>query len=549
VKNPDMLRASADITSFFEKSEYELQVCSQQMIREDGQSCREQQLLFRKGKTASGTIEPHMFLELYAGEGKEELYEDEERTQVLANQRIRLRTIGSIDEAKIVEAKEALNNFVVDYLEGGLAGDDEQLPGTTVYKCNVFLCRGRFENNLAQWTMRMCDFMVDRLGWNFVVCSLCNMGDFGQYRSQQLVFHYDGEKRAIPLSMKKVDASQANGTDWESTQLPSHWTSLTQEDVLSHSVVQKVQPCGEDEKLGLQSMLDASFKRVLTRDRRPDDEAPDNEEMPYRCEIVHVFRSEHAWLNHRYHQKRAGIEIEEPFPVKTGGFAGVLDSQLDPGDSYLYHGTNPSSAMNILKTGFGLDHAGHTTGTMYGVGVYMAECSSKSDEYSKDDGGNTYPSLHAILVCKCFVGVPLTVDSPGPHTDAAREANLHCVCGDRESKVGTYREFIFFDEAQVYPEYAVIYRRIYDPVDAPEHMRVKATGTTGRAWQHRTGEGWKNLPMEISKQLNAVLAKEGGDKTFNVTLGGTEFEFNAETKTGTNLKSGKAVPLRAPMVK
>ena len=29
----------------------------------------------------------------------------------------------------------------------------------------------------------------------------------------------------------------------------------------------------------------------------------------------------------------------------------------------------------------------------------MAECSSKSDEYGRDDGGNTYPSLHAMLVC------------------------------------------------------------------------------------------------------------------------------------------------------
>merc|ERR1719399_238682 len=111
--------------------------------------------------------------------------------------------------------------------------------------------------------------------------------------------------------------------------------------------------------------------------------------MPYRCEIVHVFRSEHAFLNHKYEQRRAGIDIAEPFPTKTLGHGGVLDSHLELGDSYLFHGTNPSSAMNILKTGFVLDHAGHTTGTMYGAGVYMAECSSKSDEYSKDDGGNT----------------------------------------------------------------------------------------------------------------------------------------------------------------
>merc|ERR1712050_578970 len=148
------------------------------------------------------------------------------------------------------------------------------------------------------------------------------------------------------------------------------------------------------------------------------------------------------------------------FRVKTAGVTG-LDSQLSIGDGYLYHGTNPSSAMNILRTGFVLDHAGHTTGMMYGSGVYMAECSSKSDEYSKDDGGNTYPSLHAILVCRCLVGKPLVVDSAGNHTKTASEQGFDCVCGDRETKVKTYREFIFFDEAQVYPEYAVIYRRQY----------------------------------------------------------------------------------------
>merc|ERR1712050_585684 len=100
------------------------------------------------------------------------------------------------------------------------------------------------------------------------------------------------------------------------------------------------------------------------------------------------------------------------FRVKTAGVAG-LDSQLSIGDGYLYHGTNPSSAMNILRTGFVLDHAGHTTGMMYGAGVYMAECSSKSDEYGRDDGGNSYPGLNALLLCKCFLGNPLVVNTPG----------------------------------------------------------------------------------------------------------------------------------------
>merc|ERR1740130_991269 len=127
--------------------------------------------------------------------------------------------------------------------------------------------------------------------------------------------------------------------------------------------------------------------------------------------------------------------------------------------------------MNILRTGFLTQHAGHTTGMMYGSGIYVAECASKADEYSRDDGGNTYPSLHAILVNRCFLGKCLVVNEAGPHTETALAEGYHSVVGDRETKVGTYKEFIFPYAEQVYPEYAVIYRRVYDREVAPEHMR------------------------------------------------------------------------------
>lgn len=552
LKNPDMLRAAADVTSFFENKGWELQVSGQQIVQEEAQKVREQQLIFRPGKTAVGTIEPHLFIELYAGEGKEEFYENEEHTQVLANQRIRLRAIGppkgSLTE-KLDETLLALDSWFVDYLDGSSAADEEPSPGTRVYKCNVFLCRGKFENNLAQWTMRICDFLVDQHGWNFVVCSLCNMGDAGQFRLQQLVFHYDGEKRAIPVSMQSSNMQDASR--WTDTPLPDHWMI---EDVVNRKTVHKIVPVTSvHDKRGLQALCDASFKRVLTRDRKPDDEAPDEEEMPYRLEIVQVFRSEHAELHARYEKyiregrKNKRFEIKNQFRVKTHGISRMHDSQLMMGDSYLFHGTNPSSAISILQTGFILDHAGTTTGTMYGPGIYMAECSSKSDEYSRDDGGNNYPSLHAILVCRCYVGKPLVVDSAGPHVDTAREQGLDCVCGDREAKAGTYREFVFFNETQVYPEYAIIYRRNYDRRTVPEHMRVPTKGTTGRFWIFKTPDGWRNLPTEVNKML--MEAERDGSNVITVNLGGTEYTFDAANKIGTNTKTGNTVPMKPPMVR
>merc|ERR1719453_921613 len=221
--NPgEMLQAAADMIEFFEAQGWEIQVTSQSIVNENGQSCVEQQLLFRPGMTEVGTVEPHLLLELYAGEGKEELYEDEETTQVLANQHIRVLPIGMGQSRQslnvIMEASARLRDFFVNYLGGTKHKVDPLLEDLeigggclTKYAVNIFLCRGRFENNLAQWTMRVCDFLVDTLGWSFIVCSLCNKGEYGQFRSQQLVFRWDGDKRELPVSstdhMNGVDAA------------------------------------------------------------------------------------------------------------------------------------------------------------------------------------------------------------------------------------------------------------------------------------------------------------------------------------------------------
>merc|ERR1711998_625126 len=144
------------------------------------------------------------------------------------------------------------------------------------------------------------------------------------------------------------------------------------------------------------------------------------------------------------------------------GVGQLVNGRLKDDEALLAHGTNPSSAMGILKTGFSLSAAGKSTGTMFGYGIYLAECVSKSDEYAREDNGGTYPGLYAMLVCRSLIGNPYVVQEAGDHIDAAKAQGCDCVCGDRESKVGTYREFIFYDQRQVLPEYAVIYKRQYD---------------------------------------------------------------------------------------
>jgi len=548
----DLVVAAGHVVAFFEKLGWEMQVCSQYLVKEEGEYCREQQLLFRPGKTEVGTVEPHMLVELYSGEGKQELYEDpEEPTQVLANQHIKIVPVGARGNYGdlVKDAVEKIDHFILNVL-GGEKREESQ-PGVHTYSCNIFLCRGMYENNIAQWTMRACDFIVDSLGWSFISCTLCNNGESGQYRSQQLAFRWDGERRSVPVAKTRNsnNASSANNFElYTSMEKPAHWKNdLPQE---PGQKGQFVVNCDEEEMEALQVMVDSTFKRVLTRDRQPDENAPEDEEMPYRLEVINALRSEHAMLQYKLSQRRerAG-PLDEECSVKTSNEPTVLHERLMPGEAYLFHGSNPSSGMSILSSGFNVAHAGSSVGTMFGTGIYAAECSSKSDEYGRDDGGGTYPGLLAMLVCRCYVGNALVVDSKGDHTTTAKEAGMDTVIGDRESRVGTYREFIFPDEEQVYPEYVIIYRRVYDKKQVPESMVLPTTGTTGRYWQVRVdrdkGGGWRNLPPEVNKLLLAAGRK--GESEVTLDFHGSEYTFNLEEKIGTNHTSGKRTQLRAPM--
>jgi hypothetical protein len=538
----DLMMKSGEVIAKMDGLGWEMQLTSQGAIKvESGEQSREQQLVFRAEATEVGAVMPQLFVEMYAGEGADELYQDEEEpTQVTGNQYIRWIPIGPPD--KMAEIGAALAEFILEYLGGAQISE-------TRYGCGVFLCRGRYENNLAQWTMRLCDFLVDRHAWSFMGCSLCSTGEYGQFRSQQMVFRWENDKRDVPVT--NFNFSNLNPSLWAEDAFPDYWKSG--DELKEGKEIQKVVPCTDDEKNALQEMVDSTFKRTLTRDRQPDDDAPDDEEMPYRLEILHGWRSEHAWLHHKLLERRSETEVEETFEVKTATPSTFLTSRLAPGEGYLFHATNPSSAMSILKTGFVLDHAGKNVGSMYGAGVYAAECSSKSDEYARDDGGNTYPSLFAFLVCRCFVGKPHIVyqasapDSPA--TLEAKDNGFDSVVGDREKKAGTYREFVFFDERAVYPEMCVIYRRIWNPTanGVTDAMRVPTTGTTGRFWQIRQQDRtWKNIPTELNNLI--IQAKAAGETVVACRFRGADFEFNLEEKCAKNVKSGWKSPIRAPMV-
>lgn len=156
--------------------------------------------------------------------------------------------------------------------------------------------------------------------------------------------------------------------------------------------------------------------------------------------------------------------------ARAGSAAQSFVNQLSPlradiNEHYLFHGTNEYAAESIVQQAFKLSKAGSNAGTLYGRGIYLAESCCKSDEYSME----TFDGTRSILVCRAILGHPYYTAEHFPNVGeleaecgfrTGRLGKHHCVLGDREKFRGTFREFIFYDSALVYPEFLVSYRHV-----------------------------------------------------------------------------------------
>lgn len=224
----------------------------------------------------------------------------------------------------------------------------------------------------------------------------------------------------------------------------------------------------------IQKLLDGTFQGVRTRDR--------SGQLPSRLRLVKCHRVENSAMWSRYQKAKVGLAKRRPSGVtpvaelgvgdqkravrttellQDGCLGGCLDDHLN--ELYLWHGTTPEGAIGISTSGFRLTLAGTRAGTFFGKGCYFAECSSKSDEYARE-GDSILAGIYALLLCRVLCGNLFRVTRPD---HAAIRAALDSekydsVLGDREASVGTYREFVVYNEACIYPEYVVLYERKFD---------------------------------------------------------------------------------------
>mmetsp|Transcript_37817 Transcript_37817/g.87547 ORF Transcript_37817/g.87547 Transcript_37817/m.87547 type:complete len:628 (-) Transcript_37817:184-2067(-) len=246
---------------------------------------------------------------------------------------------------------------------------------------------------------------------------------------------------------------------------PHYWT---QQDM--HSTFRCVETLENSEdqmQAHIQQLLDDCFLARKTRDR--------SGRLPTRLVVEMIQRVEDSELWKRYAEKRGRIALErdeatrlEDLPgsggCKTARSLGYLNRRLDSSinELYLFHGSDPAGVLGIGTTGFKLDLAGSRTGLMFGPGAYFAEASSKCDEYASEDPSGLFAGKCALLLCRVACGELFRVE----HADQtaiqkAQAEGYDGILGDREAAVGTFREFVVHDEAQVYPEYVVIYRRSF----------------------------------------------------------------------------------------
>jgi len=217
--------------------------------------------------------------------------------------------------------------------------------------------------------------------------------------------------------------------------------------------------------------------------------------LPTGYVVRRVIRVEDSGMWGRYVAKRSTIRAKHgtgtlpPFdpPVLTDEIADNHPQALQPleqdlNEVYLWHGTGVRTALAIAQNDFSISLAGSSAGTMYGRGVYMAESSTKADEYSKDEQGTWYEGIFALLLVRACLGkyfytTQRDTSAQGQVSSGAFDSTL----GDRAKSVGTYREFVVYDADQIYPEFVVLYSRIHQAddelavrgaADVPFHMEL-----------------------------------------------------------------------------
>jgi len=254
----------------------------------------------------------------------------------------------------------------------------------------------------------------------------------------------------------------------ELTKIPDSWdVAKMVEERKQGKLMTRAEIADPDAVAIFQRLFDRTVRMKWTRDRR------DDPTVPAGYEVVKVMQveNEQSWTEYVIRQEEIRLQMASkgkarPKPYLPVATQAALHEQL-PGpllddsvsEVFLFHGTNPIAVEKITSDNFSVNFAGSTNGTLYGRGLYFSEHCTKADEYATpDDAG-----LHTMLICRVTLGNVLYTADPEPDArlceDTCMRGQKHSVLGDRIRCRDTFREFVVFDEAQIYANFVVQYKR------------------------------------------------------------------------------------------
>ena len=138
-----------------------------------------------------------------------------------------------------------------------------------------------------------------------------------------------------------------------------------------------------------------------------------------------------------------------------GGFVHAVDEDIC--EAYLWHGTEPHSALKIVEGGFHVKHASRA-GKRFGQGGYFSEDPAVADKYA-GEGEGLYKGCYALLFCRVILGQQFYTTSfrNEEAADEARRRGCDSLLVERHGAL--HREFVVLHGSQIYPEYALVYER------------------------------------------------------------------------------------------
>lgn len=140
------------------------------------------------------------------------------------------------------------------------------------------------------------------------------------------------------------------------------------------------------------------------------------------------------------------VEIDLPSCLQRES----LDSSLN--EVFLWHGTSATNVNAIAQDGFD-ERLGCLEG-MLGAGIYFAEDSCKSGQYSEKSFVNQ--RSHWFFLSRVMLGRPYYTNDPIRYIRKPPNACESVVFSpDAASIIGHHREFVVYDRFQAYPEYIV----------------------------------------------------------------------------------------------